>query len=128
VRHLAIVKGPSADWPGPFHISVTRFTYRRVTTMPFVFWNGMQLRRGWGEVDGAVSLSLAAGLMERTTYTVSAWRREDDLRRWVRTPGHMRLMRDYRARLESSAADGWNADIVDLRAAWKEAFRRLAPT
>jgi heme-degrading monooxygenase HmoA len=118
--------GAFADWPGPFYVSTTRFTYRAMRTMPAVFWNGWQLRRAWDRNDGAVGLSMMVGLRERTTYTISVWRSKNDLERWLRSPAHSRLMRAFRSNLESHAADSWTADSFDLRAAWREALKRVA--
>ena len=61
----------------------------------------------------------------RTTYTLTAWRSAEDMGRWLRTPYHARLMRDFAGRLESSAAVGWLTDAFEPRAAWVEGMKRL---
>ncbi|HEY7843497.1 MAG TPA: hypothetical protein VID30_07460 [Bradyrhizobium sp.] len=117
--------GMQSDWPGPYFVSATRFTYRSLRTMPLVYWHGLKLRRSWPAVDGAVGLSIMSDLATRTTYTVSVWRSEAVLLAWVRSSAHARLMRAFRARLRSSAADSWQTDHFELRQAWREAMRRV---
>lgn len=46
--------GPLGDWPGPFLVNTTRFTYRSLHRMPQVYWHGLRLRRSWSLVEGAV--------------------------------------------------------------------------
>src|SRR5208337_717102 len=111
--------GPLGSQEGPYFVSATRFTYQRYQSMPFVFWHGHRLRRSWPHVEGAVGLSIMVDIKTRTTYTVSAWLSADDLYRWVRSPGHARLMRSYRPRLSSSAADNWQSPTLDLREFWR---------
>ena len=125
MRRIGWKAGPLADWPGPFYVSTTRFTYRAARTIPAVLWNGWQLRRAWEHNEGAVGLSMMAGFKERTTYTISVWRSKDDLERWLRSPAHLRLMRAFRSKLKSHAADAWTTDRFDLRAAWTEALNRV---
>lgn len=93
--------------------------------MPLVSWHGLRLRRGWPKIDGAIGVSIMSDIASKTTYTVTAWRSADDLRTWVRSPSHAKLMRADRRRLESSAADGWIVDTFDLKSAWREALTRV---
>jgi hypothetical protein len=93
--------------------------------MPFVFGHGLALRGRWGRVDGAVGIFSAGNLLARTTYTVTAWRSEGDLRRWMASAHHLRLMRDYRSYLESSSSVSWRTDAFEPKTAWREALARL---
>jgi hypothetical protein len=117
--------GAAVSWRGPFYISATRFTYQRIWhTLP-VSLHGLRLRNGWPEIEGTIGLSLMSDTAARTTYTLSVWQSVNDLHRWVRSPGHTRLMRGYRPWLESSAASSWSVETFDLRTAWREAMLRL---
>jgi hypothetical protein len=122
---LAWKPGALGEVPGPLLISATRFTYRSLWVMPAVFREGLLLRRHWTDFEGGLGVSLSGDLLKRTTYTVSAWRSEEDLRNFVRSAAHMRLMRRYRAQMESSAFTTWTTDRFSLREAWREAARRL---
>lgn len=125
---LSWKRGSAAGYQGPFFVSATRFTYRHQWHMPLVFWHGLRLRGRWPHVEGAVGISIMADFLGRTTYTVSLWRRADDMRRWLGSPAHAPLMRGYRPRLESSAADGWEVDSFDLEAAWRQALLEVGGT
>lgn len=117
--------GPLNGWEGPFFVSATRFTYRHPWHLPLVFWHGLKLRRCWARVDGAIGLSIMADVRTRTTYTLSVWRGGDDLRRWVRSPDHARLMHGYRPRMKSSAAYSWQTTTLELRQLWREGMGRV---
>jgi hypothetical protein len=117
--------GPHSASTGPYFVSATRFTYQRLWSMPLVFWHGLKLRRSWPNVEGAVGLSIMSDLKTRTTYTVSVWRDESDLLRWVRSADHAPLMRKFRPRLQSSAANTWQTGTFELCAAWREALKKV---
>lgn len=119
--------GPSANLQGTVFVSATRFTYRHSWHVPLVFWHGLKLRSAWGDIQGAVGVSISSDLLKRTTYTVSVWKSEQALTEWLRSPYHAALMRDYRARLSSSDAASWQTDHFLLGDAWREAMRRLSP-
>src|SRR5690242_17706779 len=129
VQILKWKRGPLDGCEGTVFVSATRFTYRRLWHMPLVLRHGLRLRREWPAVSGAVGLSSGADLLRGTTYTVSVWRSEADLQRWLRSPAHMALMRDFRGRMASSDAAGWTmgwtADRLSLSQAWQEASRVL---
>jgi heme-degrading monooxygenase HmoA len=93
--------------------------------MPLVFWHGLKLRRSWPQLKGAVGLSIMSDLRTRTTYTISVWRGEADLHRWVRSADHAPLMRAFRPRQISSAIDSWQTDKFELRIAWREALKKI---
>ncbi len=118
--------GSVPDLEGPLLVSATRFQFSRLRDMPGILNLGMGLRRGWPLLQGAVGLSVSADLLGRTTYTVSAWRSEADFRAFLTSPGHLRLMREYRSRVVDSAAVSWQVERFDLGTAWREAPRRLA--
>lgn len=88
--------GPGDSWAGPYFVSTTRFTFE------------------------------AYGARARTTYTISVWRDEADLNRWVRSVDHAPLMRAFRPRQISSAIVSWETDKFELRSAWREALKKLA--
>jgi hypothetical protein len=106
-------------------VVATRFTYKKLWHLPGVFRNGTKLLRSWPGVEGAMGVSAAADVLKRSTYTISVWRSEVDLRRWLGSKDHADLMRRYRSRLESSDMAKWHVDSFDLLTAWRESQRRL---
>jgi hypothetical protein len=101
--------GPAAHVDGPVVVSVTDLTLHRTLDMPDAYRAGLRLRRGWFAMEGAVGLWLWAQPLKRRSGSVSVWRSEDDLRRFVRLPAHVAIMRRYRprSRLQSRT---WHAD------------------
>lgn len=118
--------GPIPDHGGVVLVSATRFTFSRLRDMPRILYTGMALGRRWHLLEGAIGVSLGADLLRRTTYTISVWQSEADLRGFLTSPEHLRLMRDYRSRVTGSAAAIWTVDGFRLGQAWKEAPARLA--
>lgn len=109
----------------PLLVSATRFTYRRIWHMPGVFANGMKLYRMWPEFEGSVGVSIAADLVRRTTYTISVWRSEEDLMKFIGHPLHRVIMNEYRERIESSSAATWQVETFSLAEAWSRACATL---
>jgi hypothetical protein len=118
--------GALADLPGPYFVSATRFTYRRLAYMPGVFWNGLALRAMFPTFVGGVGVSTGGDLLRRSTYTVSVWRSPEDLQAFMAHPAHTALMRSYRARVESARAVTWTAERLALRELWGLAKEKLA--
>jgi heme-degrading monooxygenase HmoA len=117
--------GQLAPLQGPMVVSATRFTYKSLWDMPGVYWNGLRLRRAWPRFPGSIGVSIAADVSRRSTYTVSLWRSEEDLRRFVSHPEHLAMVRAYRPRMESSSAATWTVERFDLGAAWRKARQML---
>jgi hypothetical protein len=110
---------------GPVHVSMNDYLIHRWRDIPRVAWEGMRLRRRWPETEGALGLWMAAMGSGRRQVSVSVWRSPEDLRRFVRTPEHLRIMREYR-----SAGDlhtnAWTAERFDRDLIWRQAKDRLA--
>jgi hypothetical protein len=118
--------GAAASSRGPYVISATRFVYRRWRDMPRVWLIALRLRRGWPSRPGAVGLATGADVLAPVTYSLSVWESEDDLRAFLRSPEHARLMRDYRDRLVEARVVSWRAERFAPGPAWAEGLARLA--
>ena len=110
---------------GPVLVSVTDFHVARVRDLPAVWAEGLRLRRAWPAMPGAVGMWLWAKPLRRRSGSISVWRSEDDLRRFVRWPRHVAIMRRYRECGEL-ASSTWLAETFDAAQIWSEARRRLA--
>ncbi|HZZ50300.1 MAG TPA: hypothetical protein VFE65_25710 [Pseudonocardia sp.] len=80
-------------------VSVTEFTARRARSLPGVFAYGLRLRAGWFAMDGAVGLFLWSQPSRLRGGSVSVWRDEASLRRFVRLPLHAEIVRRFRGRV-----------------------------
>jgi hypothetical protein len=119
-------RGSVAGTAGPVVVSATKFTYKRGRDLAGVTLAGLRLRRGWPTRRGAIALIVASDARRRTTYSLSVWRSEEDLREFLRAPDHVPLIRRYRPRLEASTAELWRADTFVPGETWREAARRWA--
>ncbi len=105
-------------------LSYTEYTADRFRDLPRIIVVGTRLRAYLCDMDGAVGSWLHATLHLREVGSLSVWRSEDDLRRFVGSPPHVPVMRRYRSRgtLRSFA---WWADRYDPEEAWREVEQRL---
>lgn len=111
---------------GPVLVSATKFTYRSLRDIPGVALAAVRLLRGWPDRTGSIGVFVGAEPWKRTTYSMSVWQSQADLRRFVRARDHQPLVRQYRPRLEASASAVWETDRLMPDDAWREAMRRLA--
>ena len=107
-------------------VSATRFVYSRLSDMPIVGLHAMRLRQRWGTRAGSVGLLVGSEPLRRTTYSISVWRSEDDLKAFMRAHDHVPLVRKFKPRLEASTSATWRTESFDVGEAWAEAARRLA--
>jgi hypothetical protein len=110
---------------GSLVVSATRFTYQSIWTMFGVYWNGLALRRAWPSFEGSIGVSLSSDFLKRSTYTISAWRSEEDLKRFINHPAHRVVMRNYRRKMESSSSAIWTTSHFTLTDAWLRAKTEL---
>ena len=90
--------GPEAGGGAEVVVSVTEFRFDRVRDLPGIARAGWAFRRGWGRRPGAVGLSLYFDPGRRRLGSISVWRDESDLRRFIALPVHVAIMRRYRSR------------------------------
>jgi hypothetical protein len=116
--------GPAAGH-GPVFISVTDFHVRRVEDLLRVYGEGWRLRRAWPSMSGAVGMWLWSKPQHRRCGSVSVWRDEQHLLRFVRCARHREIMRRYRDVGELSSSS-WLEDHFDPTLVWGKAAGRLA--
>ena len=116
--------GPAAA-DGPVVVSATRFVYSRLSYLPIVSWHAYWLRRRWGSRPGSIGLLVGSKPLRRTTYSISVWRSEDDLKAFLRAPDHLPLIRKFKGRLDASTSAVWRTDSFHMDDAWQEALGRL---
>lgn len=116
--------GAPAPGSGPVHVSMNDYLIHRLRDVPRVAREGLRLRRHWPDVDGALGLWMAAFRGGRRQVSVSVWRTREDLQRFVGSPDHVRIMRDFHGAgaLHTSA---WTAERLDPVLIWQQATDRL---
>ena len=118
-------RGPLAEAPGPLYVSVTEFRYQRMSVMPRVAWNALRLRRGWGSREGAVALRTAGQATEPISISLSVWRSEADLQRFLRSPEHVDLVRRFRPHLVESRSFAFETGDRPGRGIWARGMSLL---
>jgi hypothetical protein len=111
-------RGPSCG-PAAF-VAVTRTDFSRYRDMPGATLAALRLRRAIPDTAGAIGVSLAVHVARRRTYSVSAWRTDQDLRQFLRSPAHLRIVSKYRTRV-TVRGDSWTVDHFVLGDAWRAA-------
>jgi len=117
------IAGP-AEPDGPALVSVTDFTAAHLLDVPSIYLAGLQLRRAWPTMEGAVGMWLWFEPLGRRSGSVSVWKSEEALRRFVRWDVHVAIVRKFGGRGSLKAAR-WQVDQFTHREVWSEAERRL---
>lgn len=109
---------------GPVHVSMNDYLIHRYRDVPRVAQEGLRFRRAWPHTEGALGLWVASTPDGRRQISVSIWRGPEDLRRFVRTPAHLRVMRDFRP-AGKLITNAWAADRFDRALIWRQGLDRL---
>ncbi len=96
----------------------------RYRDVPCVGREGMILRHHWPETEGALGLWVGSLRDLRRQVSVSVWRDPEDLKRFVRSPRHLRIMREFRT-TGSLYTSAWEAERLDRALIWRQATDRL---
>jgi hypothetical protein len=109
---------------GPLFVSMNDYRIHRLADVPLVWWEGMRLRQAWPQTDGAVGLWFCA-LQARRTISVSIWLGAEDLKTFVRSPQHVRIMQRHKNTGDLITSQ-WTIEAFDSEAVWRQALERLA--
>jgi heme-degrading monooxygenase HmoA len=120
-----MVDGPVALGDEPVVVSLTEFTGRYVRDLAGIARAGLALTRGWWALEGAIGVTLYYDAFTMTGGSVSVWRSEADLRRFVALPRHAAIMRRYRNRGTVRAAT-WMTEGFRIDEALAQRAARLA--
>jgi hypothetical protein len=108
----------------PVFVSVTDFHFHAPWDAPAAWRTGLRLRRSWPRVEGAIGLWLWSEPLRLRSGSVSVWRGEEDLMRFIRSAVHRRIVREYRDRMSGTSC-GWTVPEFDRRAVWTQAVSQL---
>jgi len=117
-------KGGGTPVPqGPVHVSMNDYVVHRVADVPAVWWNALLLRQAWPRTEGALGLWFCA-LDLRRSVSISVWRDPEDLRGFVRSPAHLRIMRRHK-NTGALTTIAWSSERFDPQLIWRQAMERL---
>jgi hypothetical protein len=106
-------------------VSVTDFHVDRTADLLRVYLAGLRLSRAWGSVSGAVGMWLWTKPLGKRSGSISVWRTEEDLRRFIRWPRHVELMRAYRDAGELTSTT-WREACFEATGIWALAAGQLS--
>jgi hypothetical protein len=105
-------------------VSMNDYLVYRRKDVPRVALEGLRFRRRWTRIEGALGLWFAAMNGGRRQVSVSVWRTPEDLRAFVRSPRHLKIMREFRDAGELFT-NSWTAERLDRSMIWRQAEDRL---
>jgi hypothetical protein len=117
--------GPAAGHTGPVLVAVTAFHADRARDLPGIYRAGLELRRAWPQLDGAVGTWLWTEPLRRRCGSVSIWQSQQALRQFVAWPNHVTIMRRYRGRGRLTSTT-WTAARCEPTTIWAEARPHLS--
>jgi hypothetical protein len=106
------------------YVSVTDFRIHHPRHAFGAWRTGLRLCQSWPQLDGAIGLWLWGQPLRLRSGSVSVWRSEADLMRFIRSPVHRAIVGEYRTRMAGTGT-GWTAPRLDRRAIWEQATRDL---
>lgn len=112
--------GPCEGTQNPVVLSFTDFRAGSEEDQQRIFETGLKLRESWPVIQGAVGLWLWAKPAELRGGSLSVWEAQDDLRRFIRWPVHVAIMREWKDRIRV-VADSWEAERFVAADVWARA-------
>lgn len=107
-------RGPAAV------VAMTCTDFDRYRDMPGAALAALRLRRAFPSTQGAIGLSLALQPLARRSWSISAWESEEHLRRFLSSPAHLAIVRQYRSNVRVSSTVS-TVERFQLKQAWRTA-------
>ena len=109
---------------GGVHVSMNDYLIHGSRDILRVAIAGNRFRHAWPETNGSLGLWVASTPGGRRQISVSIWRSPEDLLRFVRSPEHLKVMRDFRD-AGDLFTNKWTAERFDRALIWRQAEDRL---
>ena len=116
--------GPEHAFEGPVVISLTDFRAASDRDLDHIHRTGLKLGRNWPIMSGAVGLWLWGKPSELRGGSVSVWRTDADLRRFVAWPVHVDIMKTWRSKMEVRIHH-WADSVFVAGRAWSRAEEHM---
>lgn len=117
--------GPESEAQDALFVSVTRFEAFRMRHLPGIAYAGVTMMRRWHEIPGAVGTWLWVDALDRASGSVSVWRTESDMRKFVRWKPHLEIVSRYRLKGRMSSTS-WSVPRLERRDIRTDAARWLS--
>lgn len=118
-------EGPAGRTPGEVFVIVTHFQAERLLDLPGITRGSYSLRQRWPELPGAVGVWTWLDWRNKRVGSVSIWKREQDMRAFLRWEPHVKIIRRYR-RAGVTTSVSWTSETFDRRATHARAVQELS--
>ena len=115
----------TADPGAEVIVFASRLSLRCYRHIPRLLTQTWSVRRHLVEAPGLIGYSLDAQLLDKTFWTVSAWRSRPDLGGFERSQPHQAVKEATRAVMLPSTFVMWRCRLGDLPVAWPEVHGRI---
>lgn len=123
--HTTWKSGPAAPGPGPFMLSYTQYTPKRITDVPDIWRAADRLGDQLAQISGAVGVMTYLQPARRHVGSLSVWTEERALATFMGLPYHVEIMRRYRPRGLPLRSAKWWSDEFHVGAAMADGRRLL---
>jgi hypothetical protein len=106
-------------------VMASRLPLRSHLHIPGFMSATLRIRRQLAEAPGLVGYALDAKLLDKTFWTVSAWRSREQLEAFAATDPHRRDVGKIHPNMDPTTFIFWTAKASDLPIGWDEARRRI---
>jgi hypothetical protein len=109
-------------------VMASRLPLRSHRQIPRFLWHTWLVHRQLARSPGLVGYSLDARLLDKTFWTVSAWRSRPDLGDFDRSSPHRAAKKSIRPAMLPSTFVMWSCRAADLPIVWQEVRARIEAT
>jgi hypothetical protein len=106
-------------------VMASRLPLRSYLRIPRFLTATLRIRRQLAEAPGLVGYALDAKLLNKTFWTVSAWRAREQLAAFAATDPHRRDVGKVRPAMDPTTFVFWTATAGELPISWAEVRRRI---
>jgi hypothetical protein len=106
-------------------VMASRLPLRSYLRIPRFLTATLRIRRQLAEAPGLVGYALDAKLLNKTFWTVSAWRGREQLAAFAATDPHRRDVGKIRPAMDPTTFVFWTATADELPISWAEVRRRI---
>jgi len=107
-------------------VMASRLPLKRMTATVRFFRAVFAVRRQLATADGLIGYTLRARPLARDYWTLSVWKDDAALRRFMRTPPHLQVMTSLRPVMGATKFVTWTATAADGRPSMADAVEHLA--
>lgn len=111
----------------PVWVTASRLSFDSFLTLTQAAPGAISLWAGWGNMEGAVGLSMRVQPTRLASWTISVWEDENASKNFIKSENHQKIMAQYSKKGVSGSDYSWEEDEFDLASSWERAILELDP-